>query len=168
MADYLAMDAAEVARHVEALIADFPELADDEALRADMVEGSTELHSVVSRAMRVRTDARAMLNGLKIVKADLLERTSRMLRREEAMSVIIKRLMDAAGVSSLTLPEATLTMSRGRESVGVTDLEALPQGFFVIERKADKDALYKAIKAGSDIPGATIVRATPSLVVRTK
>jgi hypothetical protein len=168
MADYIAMDAAAVARHIDALLVTFPELADDEALRADMLEGSTDLHRVVSRALREQTDARAMLSGLKLVKEDLTQRRERWERRSEAMSVIIKSLMDAAGVPTLTLPEATLSMSRGRESVDIIDLDALPQGFFAVERKADKDALYKALKSGADIPGAALVRATPSLVVRMK
>lgn len=168
MADYLAMDAATVARHVNALLVDYPELAEDEALRADMLEGSTDLHRVISRALRIQTDARAMLTGLKVVKDDLMQRRERLVRREQAMSIMIKGLMDAAGLPSLTLPEATLTISKGRESVEVTDIDALPQGYFATERKADKDALYKSLKAGSEIPGAMIVRATPSLVVRTK
>lgn len=168
MADYLTMDAAAVARHIDALLVDYPELAEDEKLRSDMIEGSTDFHRVISRALREQTNARAMLTGLKEVKDDLMQRRERLVRREQAMSAMIKGLMEAVGLPALTLPEATLTISKGRESVDVTDLDALPQGYFATERKADKEAIYKALKSGADIPGAVIVRAAPSLVVRTK
>ncbi len=168
MADYLALDAATVARHVEALIAEYPDLADDEALRADMVEGETDLHRVVSRALSHKLEARAMVKGMEAVKADLAERNKRWERRDEAMGVLIKGLMDVAGLEKLVLPEATININKARASVDVTDVDALPQGFFTVERKADKTAIGEALKAGAEVPGAVLTYGEPSITVRTK
>lgn len=168
MADYLAMDVATVTRHVEALFTAFPELADDEALRADMVEGSTDFHRVVSRALSHKMEARAMVKGMELVKADLVERYGRWQRREDALGVLIKGLMDVAGLEKLTLPEATISIGKARASVEITNEADLPQGFVKLIRQPDKTAIGEALKAGQDVPGATLAYGEESLTVRTK
>jgi hypothetical protein len=168
MADYLAMDAATVARHVEALYAAFPELAEDEALRADMVEGETDLHRVVSRALDHRMEARTMVKAMAERRSDLAERSSRWQRREDAMDVLIKGLMDIAGLEKLVLPEATISVNKARASVEITDESELPQGFVKLIRQPDKTAIGDALKAGAEVPGASLAYGEPSLTVRTK
>lgn len=168
MADYLQLDAKTVERHVEALYGAFPELAEDEALRADMIEGSTDLHRVVSRALGHKLEARAMLEGMKTVKEDLAERFNRWQQREEAMTVLIKGLMEVAGLEKLMLPEATISIRPPSASVDITDPAALPQGYFALERKADKTAIGNDLKAGREVPGAALSYGEPSLTVRTK
>lgn len=168
MADYLTLDAATVTRHVEALFAAFPDLADDESLRADMVEGETDLHRVVARALDHRMEARSMVKAIAERKSDLTERSARWQRREDAMDVLIKGLMEVSGLEKLTLPEATISISKSRASVEITDIDALPQGFFAVERKADKTAIGVALKAGADVPGAALAYGEPGLTVRTK
>lgn len=168
MADYLQMDAATVTRHVEALFAEFPELATDEALRSDMIEGETDLHRVVQRALDHKLEAKTMVKAMAERKSDLAERTARWQRRDDAMGVLIKGLMDVAGLEKLVLPEATISVTKGRESVDVLDVDALPQGYFVTERKADKTAIGAALKAGEAIPGAALKRGEDSISVRTK
>lgn len=168
MADYLAMDAATVARHVEALFTAFPDLADDEALRADMVEGETDLHRVVSRALDHRIEARTMVKAMAERKSDLAERSARWQRREEAMDVLIKGLMDVAGLEKLILPEATISIGKARASVEITNEAELPQGFVKLIRQPDKTAIGDALKAGQDVPGATLAYGDESLTVRTK
>jgi hypothetical protein len=168
MADYLTMDAATVARHVDALFAAFPEMADDEALRADMVEGETDLHRVVGRALDHRMEARTMVKAMAERKADLAERTARWQRREDAMDVLIKGLMDVAGLERLVLPEATISINKARASVEITDEAELPQGFVKLIRQPDKTAIGEALKAGADVPGAVLTFNEPSITVRTK
>lgn len=168
MADYLAMDAATVARHVEALFTAFPDLADDEALRADMVEGETDLHRVVSRALSHKLEARAMVKGMEMVRADFSERSARWQRRDDAMGVLIKGLLDVAGLEKLTLPEATISVNKARASVEITNEAELPQGYVKLIRQPDKTAIGDALKAGAEVPGASLAYGEPSLTVRTK
>jgi len=168
MADYLSLDAATVARHVESLFAAYPEMADDEALRADMVEGETDLHRVVSRALSHKLEARAMVKGMDLVKSDLAERHGRWQRREEALGVLIKGLLEVSGLEKLTLPEATISISKARASVEITDEAELPQGFVKTIRQPDKTAIGEALKAGEAVPGAQLAYGMPSLTVRTK
>ena len=68
----------------------------------------------------------------------------------------------------VTLPEATISISKGRETVEVTDIDALPQGFYSLERKADKISILGALKAGEHVPGADLRVGGESLTVRAK
>lgn len=45
---------------------------------------------------------------------------------------------------------------RNSERVEISDLNHLPDKFIIVEKKADKKALFAAIKAGEQIIGATI------------
>lgn len=168
MADRIALDVSTIEREVSAMLAAFPEMADDEALRADMVEGSTDLESVLSRVIDHRQEAKEVVAAIKARMGDIADRRARYERRVEAMTSLAKRLLTISGRDSIVLPEATVSLSAGRESVEVVDVDALPQGYFVTERKADKTAIGAALKKGDEIPGARLVRSDDSLTVRTK
>lgn len=168
MADYLAMDAAAVARHIDALLVAYPDLVDDEALRADMLEGETDLHHVVSRALDHRQEAETMAAAIKLRETDLGERRSRYEKRSEAMKALIKSLMVSAGQNTLTLPEATISLTKARETVSIIDIDALPQGTFTTIRQPDKKAIKASIDAGEAVPGAALVKGEASITVRTK
>lgn len=168
MADFLAMDAAAVGRHIDALLVIYPELADDDALRADMIEGETDLYHVVSRALDHRQEAEAMATAIKQREHDLGERRGRYERRSEAMKALIRSLMVSAGQNTITLPEATVSLTKARETVSIIDIDALPQGTFTTVRQPDKKAIKASIDAGEDVPGAALVVGEPGLTVRTK
>lgn len=168
MADYIAMDVAALEREVDAMIVAFPELAEDEALRADMIEGELDIESVMGRVVSHYLEAAEMVDGMKPRAEALAERKARYERRKDAMKAFAKRLLAVAGRDKITLPEATISITKGRDSVDVTDMDALPQGYFATERKADKTAIGNALKAGETIPGALLKRGDDSVSVRQK
>ncbi|WMT88239.1 siphovirus Gp157 family protein [Pelagibacterium sp. 26DY04] len=168
MADYLALDVRQLEREIGSLLEAYPELADDEELRADVLEGETDLEHIASRIVRRRNLARANVSGIKEVMADFKERQERFQRQEDAMKAMLKRILSLAGTDKLTLPEATISISKPRESVEVLDVEALPQGYFKTIRQADKTAIGEALKAGEAIPGAALVLGEPGLTIRSR
>lgn len=168
MADYIALDVKQLEREIGALLDAYPELADDDELRADMLEGSTDLERIASRIVRRRTLAVAGVVGIKVVEADLKERRARFERQEEAMKALLKRVLTLAGADKLTLPEATVSITKPRESVDVQDVGALPQGYFNTIRQADKKAIGDALKAGEAIPGAALTVGEAGLTIRSK
>lgn len=165
---YIALDVKQLEIEINRLIADYPELAEDEALRADTVEGQTDLHSVLSRILDHRSEALEMVTGIKERASHLKERQDRYERRADALKALAFRLMNAADQSKITLTEATLSISKGRDSVVIDDIDSLPQGTYSVEKKPNKDAIKKQIEAGSPVPGARIEQGQPSLVVRAK
>jgi hypothetical protein len=168
MPDYLALDAQTIERQINALMEAYPELAEDEALRADMIEGETDLMSVMRRVLDHQQEAASMVEAMKSRKTDLAERMSRYERRSDAMRALMLNLMSVADQTKITLPEATISMTKGRDAVEIIDINALPQGFYSLERKADKSVIKEALSAGHEVPGAALRTGDATLTVRTR
>lgn len=165
---YVFKDAEHVKTSIRALFAKFPELEGDEDFRIDVLEGETDLYSIVSKAVSERAEASTFASAIKERENDLASRRARYEQRADAFKSLIKDLMNVAQVEKITLPEATISTLKGRASVEVEDIDALPQGYFKVEKKADKTAIKAAIDAGEAIPGASIVTGEPSITIRVK
>lgn len=150
------------------LIAAYPELSEDEALKADVVEGQLDVEAVMARVMSHLFEAEEMLDGMKTRFDDLSERKKRWERRKEFCRALAQRVLEASGRPRIELPEATISKSVGKESVEITNVDELPQGTFVTERKPDKKAIGEQLKAGADIPGARLVMGADGVRINTK
>lgn len=168
MSDYLVMDAAKLESEIRFMLAAYPDLADDEDLRLDTLEGETDFHRIMSRLVRVRNEKIADADGLAVYIGDLAERKARQLRAADGVKVLMLSLMSAADVTKLVLPEATISVTKPRSSVEILDVESLPQGTFAIVRQPDKTAIKAMLDAGEDVPGAALKTSEPGLTVRTK
>ena len=146
----------------------YPDLADDDLLRADAIEGETDAHRIIERALLERQEAEMMVSGIKNREALMAERRARFERKSEAMKVLIRSIMKAAKLDRLQLTEATLSITKGRASVGIENLDDLPQGFFHTKREADKAAIKTALEAGHEVPGAILVTGSEGLTIRAK
>lgn len=165
---YLQVDIAAFKAHVADLLAAYPELAEDEDLRADTFEGETELHALVQRLLKIKIDADAMAAAVKAVKQDNADRQSRFERKADGAKKLMQTVMQAADLPKLMLPEATISITKPRTKVNVIDLDALPQGFFITERKAKTAEIKAALEAGERVPGAELQLGDEGLMVRTK
>lgn len=143
-----------------------PELAEDETLLEDMLDGETDLKPVLSKLVSKRNFAQAMSAAAKEVAANASERSARFGRQADSLKALAHSILDAAGLQKITLPEATLSISKARTFVNITDINELPQGTFTTERKADKATLKRLLEAGETIPGAELVMGDETLTVR--
>lgn len=150
------------------MLAAYPELSEDDDLRADMLEGSTDIAPLVSRMVRMMNERKALAEGLSGYIGDLQERKARELRGADGLKALLKSLMLAADLPKLILPEATVSITKPRVTVEITDEAALPQGFVKIERTAKKSEIKAALEAGDEIPGARLGLSDEGLMVRTK
>ncbi|KFB11075.1 siphovirus Gp157 family protein [Nitratireductor basaltis] len=164
----LYVDAAYLKHEITRIISDYPELAGDEDLRADMLEGETDLNRVVGKALNARQEAASMAEAIKSREEDLKVRRARFEKKADAMKALIQSVMESANLDKLTLPEATLSIRKPLPKVEVTDTEQLPQGFYKLERKADKTALKQALMSGEQIPGAELALGDDTLSIRVK
>lgn len=165
---YIHLDAEFVKAEIAKLIEAYPELAEDESLRADTIEGQTNALRVIERALAERQDADMLAEAIKGKEAELASRRARFERRADAFKGLIKSIMKAAQLPKIQLPEATVSITKPRMSVGIENVDELPQGFFQIERKADKTAIKAAFDAGEQVPGAFQVLGSEGLSIRTK
>jgi hypothetical protein len=165
---YLFLDAAFVKAEVGKLLAEYPELETDEELRSDMIAGETDAHKIIARALEARQEAETLAGAIKAREVDLSARRSRYERKSDAMKSLIRNIMRAANLQKLTLPEATLSILAPRQTVGIEDLDAIPQGYYRTVKQADKEAIKQALAGGAEIPGAILVTGSSGLMIRTK
>lgn len=168
MSGYLQVDITAFKAHVAELLSTYPELAEDEDLRADMIDGETELVPLVDRILRMKLDADTMAAAVKARKAEIAERQARYERKADGAKALIKSLMLAADLPKVTLPDATVSITKPRTKVNILDVEQLPQGFYAIERKAKSAEIKAALEAGETIPGAELALGEDGLMIRTK
>jgi hypothetical protein len=162
---FLARDAQELQTHIEAVLRDFPELADDDELAADTFEG-LGLNDFLARAVTASLDAKTMQVAIAERAKDLKARQDRYGKKEAAMRALMFRVMSAAGLPKLTLPEATLSINKGRDKVEVVDETKLAGEYVRTTTAPDKTAIMDAFKAGKVVPGAELRVGEPGLVVR--
>lgn len=162
---FLARDVQELTLHIEAVLRDYPELAEDDELRADTLEG-LGLNDLLARLLGSALDAKHFGAAIGERIAELKARQDRFGRKEQAMRGLIFRVMQAAGETKVTLPEGTLSVSKGRDKVEVVDETVLPADYVRTTTAPDKTAIMAAFKAGQVVPGAELRTGEPSLTVR--
>ena len=159
--------APEAVKHeIGRLLASCPELADDDDLRLDMLEGETNLHECLSMLVRRLGERDAQVAALKAYEAELSQRRARIDRQAKAIRATMQGLMDAADAAKVTLPEATVSITAARKRVVVDEADDLPQGFVLLVRKPVTAEISKALSAGEDVPGARLELGEPGLTVR--
>jgi Siphovirus Gp157 len=162
-------DADALRREIERLLRDYPELADDEVLRADMLDGSTEIGDILTSLVRTNQDALALKEGTKARLDELKARGDRFTKRTEFVRALIFKIMETARLKKLELPEATLSIRNNpQQIVGDPDAAALPDDLCRIKREPDKKKIRDALLAGQDVPGCTLSNAPPSLMIGVK
>lgn len=164
--NFLVADVANLTAHIADLFAAYPELAEDEDLRRDMLEGETSAFEVLTRLVSIERDADSMARAVASRISDLQARKARAEKRKEAMRVLMLRIMRAANIKKAPLVEATVSVSKGRQSVEIVDEAALPDEFVRIERVPDKKALLAKLAANENVPGAALKDGDETLTVR--
>lgn len=163
--DNAAWDARKIAADIAAALHAYPELADDPELAADTFEGMG-LNDVLSRLVRQAQEAKAMAGGIADLIGEYQSRKSRFERRNEAMRSIVLGLLQRSGVAKVQLPEATVSIGKGRASVVITDETRLPKWALRVVKSPDKTAIKERLDAGKKVAGAELVTGGETLTMR--
>jgi hypothetical protein len=157
-------------RHdIEALLREFPDLADDEILRADMLDGETDITTVLTELFRTVDDNKSMIEAMTSRLQELSARRARFGRRVEYLRELMLRVLQSANLKKLELPEATLSQRAVPPAViGEVDVDALPDDLVRITREPNKTAIREALLAHREVPGLALSNSPPSLAVRVK
>lgn len=157
-------------RQIEDLIASYPELAEDETLRADMISGSTNADEILSKVVDRMLEAESMSAAIAKRVNDLTARQAAFERKGDAMRALAFRIMNAANLRKMPLPEATLSIRTVAPSVVITDASQLPPEFVVTktETRPDRQKIKEALQEGKAIPGACLSNGSETLSVRVK
>lgn len=156
----------ETARQMEALLRQYPELADDEQLRADTFEGATNLNSVLKRLCNVLNSTEALLEGVRVDAAQLSKRRARFEARIEAVKGMMCSLLEVGKLEKVELSSATIFLRKKARSLVITDESALPSSMLKTVFQPMKAEIKKALLEGADIPGAQLDNGGTSVTVR--
>lgn len=144
------------------------DLDEDEA--ATVIEGETGLIEAITEALEAAETAFAHCEVIDSRIKALAARRERHKHRADRIRDLIADAMMTAGVKTLPMATATITVSDSAPSVVVIDEGEIPECFWTSKttRTLNKRAIADAFKAGVDVPGATSENIKPRLTVRTK
>ena len=149
------------------LLRNYPELQDDEQLRADMLEGSTDLYQHIRKLLILSNEAAAHLRGLREYRNAIAVRMDRLQSKYDIFRRFVHRLMTLCDLARINLDVGTVTIqSGGARRVIITDLAALPDSLVKIERIPLKTEIRELLLTGQYVPGAELSNHEPHLVVR--
>jgi hypothetical protein len=155
-----------VVSQIAALKQEFPQLADDDDLLADTLEGETDLHRVVSKLVTMVRESDMMQAALAARIQDLGERRTRQTMRMNFYRGLIHRLMIAANSGPIATVEGKVSVANSPDKVIITDEAAIPDEFMRIKREPDRTLIKKALNANIYVPGATLSNGGTTIVIR--
>ena len=161
-------DLADLRSSIDKMFLEYPELQEDETLRADMFEGETELYAVIGKVIDQSSEAATMSEAIKHRMNDLRDRKARFERKEDALRGLVSDLMQKADLQKIQLPDATLSLRQIAPSPFVTDETALPDNCIRIKREPDMKAIKELIEQGISVAGTAMGNGKTSLTIRVK
>lgn len=154
---------------IESMLRDHPDLADDEVLRLDMLEGETDIKEVLTELGRRLAATKALEKGLRSYIEELLAREDRFKIHEDRLRKLMFKVLDSAQIKKISLPELTLSLkSNPQRLLGDADPNTMPDRLVHIKRSVDRTKVREAIEDGEVVPGFTLSNAAPSLVVKVR
>jgi hexokinase len=133
-----------------------PELAEDVDLRADMLEGSTDLHAIMEKLLNEERQADELVNAVKERIEKLSARRSMFRARQASLRDVMMAILQRAELRKVALPEATVSITRRGPAVQVIDEALVPDVYCRFKREVSKTAIKEAITAGEEVPGAVL------------
>ena len=151
------------------LLAEYPELADDEQALTDTLDGATDLADVCVRLWAWARDDEDRAMAGKARAAEISERAQRLADRAANKKAAVLAAMEAAGRQKIEAPEVTLSIAKKPQGVVITDETIIPLDYWKRRDPVlDKMALKDALKNGQAVPGASLDNGGTRLNVRTK
>lgn len=148
--------AEDVIKEINILMAEYPQLADDEELLKDTLEGNTRLHEIMERFLSAMRENETLSEAVSQRVGKLRERQTRLTHRAQFYRSLMHRLLERTGVKSIALPEAKISVVNSPDKVIITDDSAIPDDYQVIKKEPNKAAIQKALKEGKQVSGATL------------
>jgi hypothetical protein len=144
---------------IESLITAYPELAEDEILRADMFEAETNINNVLSTLVDKALDAATTQDAIALRQKDLAARKARYGKQEDALRGFMLSIMELADLKKATLPEATLSISFQKPKLMVADETLLNEDMkkTVITISPDMDKIKEAYEFSQKIPDGVML-----------
>jgi len=134
----------------------------------DTLDGETDISEIITRMLSQRNEAKTFAEASKAIAKDYTDRANRMEAKSKAIQRTFGTLLDATGERKIVHPLATLSRTKGRTSVKITDENQIPSQLTITTTKPDGAAIKKQLEANVDVPGAELVTGEQGVTVRIK
>ena len=158
----------ELTTQLNSLLSEYPELADDEQLRADVLEGETGITEIMERLYSVECEAKGFSAGIKERQSDLAARKKRYEHKVEAMRRLMLLVLNRADLPKMEMTEFTVSTRKVPPAVVVDDPASVPFEFGSSTWSPDKKLIKAALADGTDVPGCHMSNGDISITVRSK
>ncbi len=149
------------------LLAEWPELLDDETALRDTLDALSDFNESVLAVMRTVIEREARAKALGEIIKQMTERKRRLEDGADRLQRVCLHVMQEAPRSKIEGPDFNLYVRQGRVGYTVTDIDKLPERFVKVERSARLKDIADAVKGGEPIPDGVAPRnAQPFLEVR--
>jgi hypothetical protein len=143
------------------------DLFEDEEAWLLSLESETDMNALLTSIVRRIEDSKALVIGTKDRAEELAARRKRFEDRIESLRNLAFKIMEAADLAKIELPEVTLSVRNVAPCVAITDEENLPDIACKFERKPDK-AKIKELLATGLVAGAVMTNGGKTLSIRIK
>ena len=152
-------------RTIELLLQNYPELNDDEDLKADMLEGTTDFKETMERLLRKTQDSIYLSKACQMAERDIADRRKRFDKRIEFGRELMRRLMETANIRKLEFPTATLSLMNLPVQVMIVNEDEIPDEFMRIKKEPNKTLLKQALEK-TNVRGAALSNGGTTIVIR--
>lgn len=151
----------------ERLKAEF-DLDDGDETLEDTLEGATDLNEQLAKIARQAIETEAFAGALGEIIKTSQSRKARLEYRAERLRAVIKWAMSESGTQKASLPDITLSLSKGRPPVIIDYIFPLPDRFARVKREPDTVAIRVALESGELLDFARLGNAQPTLTIRVR
>jgi Gp157 protein len=162
-----ALTADEVKAQIAKLLTDCPELREDDEALVLSLESETEATELCTRLVRKIGENKSHSVGTEAYIKELKGRLEMLDRRDIGLRAILLAVMQAAGITKLPLPIATVSSSATRH-VLIVELEQIPESYRRWKWEPNKIEIKAALNAGAAVPGAVLSNPEPHITIRIK
>lgn len=140
----------------EALLAAYPDLADDPDTLRDTLEGMTDVHDIIGRLGRKALEDEASAAASKALGRTYQDRAERQEKRAERLRSVMLNLMRACDLKRVDRPEMTISRQATPASVIIPDPSAVPDEYCRIEKKPNRTVIKRLLEGGERVNFATL------------
>lgn len=133
----------------------------------DTVEGlEGEIQLKAENVVKFIMSLEGSIDAVKKEIQRLTARKRTLENRDQGIREYLRRNMDVSGISRIECNLFLISLAVGRPVVVIEDEEQIPEEYLVITTRPDKAKILSDLKAGKEIPGASLGTSKPSLRIR--
>ena len=134
----------------------------------DTLDGETDAMDLIGQLVQDREEAKAFEAASKALANEYTARAARLKDKQAAITAALGAVLDATGERKITHPLATVSRTKARAFLRITDEAAIPSQLTVTTTRPDAKAIKAQLDAGEHVPGAELAIGQPGLTVRIK